>query len=260
MPGYRINNCETKEFDARDFPASAALGADNKPVKVETVEGVQTYIAYDMPGETKHANGLQIQRNYKNAVKAAGGVVIAEFGAYGSGKDLTDDIWGGGDRATVLKFNKGGKEIWTRVHPYNGGEGYALYIGEREATKQNIVVNDLIEKINKDGFISLYINFDTGKAAIKPDSFPQLDQVVAALKLAPKLKLEVGGHTDNVGTADSNLTLSDTRAKSVMKYPTDKGIAVSRVNAKGYGQTKPVADNRGEDGRANNRRVELVKR
>ena len=96
MPGYRINNCETKEFDARDFPASAALGADNKPVKVETVEGVQTYVVQEMPGETKRASGLKIQRNYQNAVKAAGGVVIAEFGAYGSGKDLSDDIWGGG--------------------------------------------------------------------------------------------------------------------------------------------------------------------
>ena len=260
MPGYRINSCETKQFDSRDFPASGALDADNKPVKVETVEGVQTYIVYDMPGETKHASGLQIQRNYQNAVRAAGGVVIAEYGAEDSGKQLNDDIWGAGDRATVLKLNKGGKEIWARVHPYNSGGGYALYIGEREAMQQDIVVNELIEKINKEGFISLYINFDTGKATIKPDSFSQLDQVVAALRQAPELKLEVGGHTDNVGTPDSNQTLSETRAKSVMKYLTDKGVAASRLTAKGYGQTSPVADNRSEDGRAKNRRVELVKK
>ena len=126
--------------------------------------------------------------------------------------------------------------------------------------KQNIVVNEVIDKINKDGFISLYINFDTGKAVIKADSFAQQDQLVAALKQAAELKLEVGGHTDNVGTAESNLTLSDARAKSVMKYLTDKGIAASRLTAKGYGQTSPVADNRGEDGRAKNRRVELTKK
>lgn len=260
MPGYRINTCEIKQFDAREFPASGALNADNKAVKVETVEGVQTFIVYDMPGETKTASGLQIQRNYLNAVKSAGGVVIAEYGAENSGKQFNDDTWGSGDRAAVFKLNKGGKEIWARIHPFNGGASYALYVGEREAMKQNIVVNEVIDKINKDGFISLYINFDTGKAVIKADSFAQLDQVVAALKQAAELKLKVGGHTDNVGTAESNLTLSDARAKSVMKYLTDKGIAVSRLTAKGYGQTSPVADNRGEDGRAKNRRVELTKK
>ena len=260
MPGYRINTCEIKQFDAREFPASGALNADNKAVKVETVEGVQTFLVYDMQGETKTASGLQIQRNHLNAVKSAGGVVIAEYGAENSGKQFNDDTWGSGDRAAVFKLNKGGKEIWARIHPFNAGASYALYVGEREAMKQNIVVNEVIDKINKDGFISLYINFDTGKAVIKADSFAQLDQVVAALKQAADLKLEVGGHTDNFGTAESNLTLSDARAKSVMKYLTDKGIAASRLTAKGYGQTSPVADNRGEDGRAKNRRVELTKK
>ncbi len=260
MPGYRINSCETKLFDAREFPASGALIADNKPVKAEVVEGVQTYIVYDAPGESKHASGLQIQRNYQNAVKAAGGVVIAEYGAEDSGKQLNDDTWGAGDRATVLKLSNGGKEIWARVHPYNGGGGYALYIGEREAMTQDIVANKLLEKINKEGTISLYINFDTGKATIKADSFAQLDQVVAALKNASTLKLEISGHTDSVGAAESNLALSDSRAKSVMKYLTDKGIVASRLSAKGYGQVNPVADNRSDEGRAKNRRVELTKK
>jgi outer membrane protein OmpA-like peptidoglycan-associated protein len=126
--------------------------------------------------------------------------------------------------------------------------------------KQDIVANELLDKINKDGFISLYINFDTGKGTIKPDSFPQLDQVVTALKLKPELNVEAGGHTDNVGSPASNLVLSETRAKSVMKYLTDKGIAGSRLTAKGYGQTRQVADNGSEEGRAKNRRVELVKK
>ncbi len=260
MPGYYINSCEIREFDSRDFPASGALDADNKPVKVETVEGTQTYIVYSAPSETTHASGLQIQRNYENAVKAAGGVVIASYGAEASGKQLNDDTWGAGDRATALKLNKGGKEIWAVVLPYNSGNGYALYIGERQAMKQDVVANELLDKLNSDGFISLYINFDTGKGTIKPDSFPQLDQVVAALKLAQTLKLEVGGHTDNVGTPASNLALSEARAKSVMTYLTGKGIAATRLTVKGYGQNNPVADNRSEEGRAKNRRVELVKK
>jgi outer membrane protein OmpA-like peptidoglycan-associated protein len=260
MPGYRINTCDTRKFDARDFPASAALDGDNKPVKVETVEGVQTYLVYDMPGETEHASPLQIQRNYQNAVVAAGGEVVAVYPAESSGKGLNDDTWGSGDRASVLRLNKGGREVWVQVHPYNGGSGYVLYIGEREVMQQAIATNDLLASINKDGYVALHINFDTGKASIKPDSFPQLDQVVAALKQAPALMLDICGHTDDVGTPASNQTLSETRASSVMKYLIDKGTAPSRLAAKGYGQTKPVADNRNEDGRAKNRRVELVKK
>lgn len=84
--------------------------------------------------------------------------------------------------------------------------------------------------------------------------------MVVALKQAPELKLEVGGRTDNIGAAESNLALSGARAKSVMKYLSDKGIASSALTAKGYGQTSPVADNRGKDGRAENRPVELTRK
>ena len=65
MPGYRINTCEIKEFDAREFPASSALNADTQAVKVETVEDVQTFIVYDMQGETKTASGLQILKSLR---------------------------------------------------------------------------------------------------------------------------------------------------------------------------------------------------
>lgn len=260
MPGYRINRCETKRFDARDFPADATLDADNKPAKSETIEGVQTYLAYDKPDDSEHASGLEIQRNYEQAIKAAGGTLIAKFGAEDSGKQLNDDTWGGGDHASVLKLEKAGKEIWVEVLPYNGGGGYVLYIAERQAMQQVVAVNELIDKIQKTGLISLYINFETGKATINPDSYKQLDEVVTALKQSSDLKLEVGGHTDNVGSPSANQTLSEARAQSVMKYLTGKGIDASRLTAKGYGQTVPIADNRTEDGRAKNRRVDLVKK
>jgi OmpA-OmpF porin, OOP family len=125
---------------------------------------------------------------------------------------------------------------------------------------QDIGVNELVDKLNKDGFLTLYINFDTGKATIKPDSDKSVDDAAAVLKAAPTLKIEVGGHTDNAGTPASNEKLSADRAQAVMAALVKRGVAASRLTAKGYGQNSPIADNRSEDGRAKNRRVELVKK
>jgi outer membrane protein OmpA-like peptidoglycan-associated protein len=146
------------------------------------------------------------------------------------------------------------------VHPANEGDNLTLYIMERASMKQEVVANELLDKMNKDGFVTLYINFETGKATINADSQPQLDQVAAMMKASSALKIEVGGHTDNVGDAASNQKLSEARAQSVMAALVQRGVAAARMTAKGYGQAVPIADNRSEDGRAKNRRVELVKK
>ena len=80
---------------------------------------------------------------------------------------------------------------------------------------------------------------------------------VQLLKDNPTVKIEISGHTDNVGKPSDNLTLSNNRAKSVVNYLITKGISAQRLVAKGYGETKPVADNKTEEGRAKNRRTEL---
>ncbi|HUP90883.1 MAG TPA: OmpA family protein, partial [Solimonas sp.] len=85
-------------------------------------------------------------------------------------------------------------------------------------------------------------------------------EVAKMLKSAPDLKLEVGGHTDNVGQPAANQKLSEARAQAVQAALVAQGIAAARLSAKGYGDTRPVADNRSEDGRAKNRRVELTKK
>jgi len=118
----------------------------------------------------------------------------------------------------------------------------------------------MLEALNKDGFMALYINFDAGKSDIKPESRPIVDQVVALLKGNPDLKLSIEGHTDNVGTPQDNKTLSEQRAKSLMNAIVGQGIAAARLSAVGWGQDRPIADNRSEDGRAKNRRVEIVKK
>ncbi len=100
-------------------------------------------------------------------------------------------------------------------------------------------------------------NFETGKATLEPESFTVLDELVAYLNRKVDEKIELGGHTDNVGSAAANLKLSDERANAVRNYLLAKGIDESRVTAKGYGMTVPIADNKTEEGRAQNRRTEV---
>ncbi|MCE4555707.1 OmpA family protein [Pelomonas cellulosilytica] len=113
--------------------------------------------------------------------------------------------------------------------------------------------------LQADGKIALYgLFFDTGKTDIKPDSNAQLDQMAALLKAQPALKVLIVGHTDNVGSIDANLTLSQGRAQAVVAALTQRGIAAGRLQARGVANFAPVASNAAEDGRARNRRVEMV--
>jgi len=100
-------------------------------------------------------------------------------------------------------------------------------------------------------------NFETGKAELKPESYTVLDELVAYLVRKEDERIELGGHTDNVGTAKSNLVLSEARANTVRAYIIMKGIDPLRVTAKGYGFSVPVAENSSPEGRALNRRTEV---
>jgi outer membrane protein OmpA-like peptidoglycan-associated protein/tetratricopeptide (TPR) repeat protein len=101
------------------------------------------------------------------------------------------------------------------------------------------------------------IFFDIRKFDLKPESQVELDRLVQLLNDNPTIKIEISGHTDNVGKPADNLVLSNNRAKAVTGYLISKGIAAQRLVAKGYGETKPVADNKTEEGKAKNRRTEL---
>ncbi len=101
------------------------------------------------------------------------------------------------------------------------------------------------------------VYFATNSAELMPASKATLDAAVATLKSRPNIRVEVAAHTDSRGRASYNLKLSDRRANSVMRYLIEHGIDASRLQAKGYGESMPVADNATEEGRAKNRRVEL---
>ena len=123
------------------------------------------------------------------------------------------------------------------------------------------VSGELRKGLAATGRVRLYgILFDTDKAAIKPESLPTLDEVVALMSAEPEWGITVEGHTDATGAAAHNQTLSEQRAASVKAYLVSKGVAEPRLTAAGFGASKPVADNATELGRAQNRRVELVRK
>ncbi|MEO6228396.1 MAG: OmpA family protein [Thermomonas sp.] len=147
----------------------------------------------------------------------------------------------------------------------NGRTGILIVAVEPKAREKKMVTvssGDMAKALAADGRISLYgIYFDTNKSTVKPDSKSTLEQIAALLKSQPTLRLGVVGHTDNVGGVAPNLKLSERRAAAIVTaLVEDYGIDESRLEASGAGMSKPVADNGSEQGRAKNRRVELVKR
>jgi outer membrane protein OmpA-like peptidoglycan-associated protein len=246
MPNYKITDATDQEFaDYRFFNGKNCT----------TVEGKRHYRAYTLKEDSKQSSELQISRNYSNSIKSMGGTIV--FDGQCSGSDCAENC---GGRMMVGKVIKGGSELWVEVVPFNDGNDYYLNVIMKEAMKQDVTASDMFDALNRDGHIALYINFDTGKATIKPESKPIIVQIVEMLKANAGLAVSVEGHTDNVGNPKSNKTLSDERAKTVVAAIVAQGIDAKRLSALGHGQDKPVADNKTEEGRAKNRRVELVKK
>lgn len=123
-----------------------------------------------------------------------------------------------------------------------------------------MTANDMFDALNREGHVALYINFDTGKSTIKSESQKVVDQIAEMMQNNPDLHISVEGHTDTVGDRAKNKALSEDRAKSVVACLVKQGIDAKRLSAAGFGQDKPTADNKTEEGRAKNRRVELVKK
>jgi OmpA-OmpF porin, OOP family len=266
VPGYSLTSCDTTDYQELKFnvgPSKPNPDGGEATTASVPVTGKFFKLTYTLDEGATRKSPLQLMRNFQNAVRAAGGSVEGEYLGWCQ-VGLDESIFQGGNNcanwSTTLKVVKGGKETWTLVHPGGDGEELTLYVMEREAMKQDVAVNELLDAMKKDGFVALHINFDTAKATIKPDSNALLDQAAAMLNMAPDLKIEVNGHTDNVGEAAANQKLSEARAQSVVAALAQRGVAAGRMTAKGLGQTVPVADNRTEEGRGKNRRVELVKR
>lgn len=229
------------------------LRLDNNKSEVKEGNLFVLDYAFNYDAGEKPKSPLQIIKNYENAIVKNGGKML-----YKNTNALDADL-----EATYYLSTKE-KEYWIKLFNFGGTpnevERFTLYVLEMESMKQEIKASEMFETINKDGFIALYINFETGKSDIKSESQPIVDQIVEMLKQNPDLKVSVEGHTDNVGSDKSNQTLSENRAKSVMNALVTGGIEKSRLSSKGWGATKPIEDNSTEDGRYKNRRVEIVKK
>jgi OmpA-OmpF porin, OOP family len=238
MPDFHISDYKDAEFNSYRF-----IGADAKAV---TIEGHKYYIEYRLNGGTSEPGELKIRKNVQEALKKIGGKVIF------------DDNF---NKTSTIVVQKDGKETWVEVRSYNNM--YRLNIVERGIMKQEIVANAeaMGNDINSTGHVSVYgIYFDSGKAEIKPESDTAIVQISKLLKNNESLKLYVVGHTDNVGTIDANMKLSKDRADAVVNTLTTKyGIPLVRLKSYGVASLAPVASNDKEEGRAKNRRVELVK-
>ncbi len=135
------------------------------------------------------------------------------------------------------------------------GDGVYDYLDKCPGTPKGAKVDNVGCVVS----ITLKVNFDTGKSVVKDEFLPEIELFANFMKNNPDIKVEIQGHTDNVGNADANLKLSEDRAKAVMRVIVDKfGISENRITSKGYGMTKPIESNDTPEGRAKNRRVEAV--
>jgi outer membrane protein OmpA-like peptidoglycan-associated protein len=238
MPHAFIYEC-SKNFNQVEIPVSTS---ETKPM-----EGMKTVVSYGYTEEENTAPSFfQIVKNYENAVAKFGGKKVYYSAEAGM---------------ATLFIHSDGKDIWVVLQDFAGTRAgnFQITALEIEAMKQEISANAILDELNAKGSIALYINFETGKSAIKPESQDIIDEVTKMLKESAALKVSIEGHTDNVGKADANKKLSNDRAASVLAALAGGGIDKTRMQSKGWGQEKPIADNSTEDGRAKNRRVEIVK-
>lgn len=264
-PGSRIQVYKQVEFDR--YPLALGV-ANHAPANIQQLEGRVTKIGYvNPPGRS----ALEIYRNYEDALLRAGFQKLWSCEAAACGRTMNWNAVNGlsasggpNDIRYLVVRGKVGDQVVSVAMAVNT-TGTTVHIVEAKAMDTGLVTAsaaDMAAGIERDGHISIYnIHFDTGRADIRPESRAALDEVAKLLRERPTLELLVVGHTDSTGGFDLNMRLSADRATAVVQALTSgHGIAASRLSGHGAGPLAPVASNRNEEGRAKNRRVDLVER
>lgn len=236
MTDMRIVACRMSPFDSQKFKTGKATDT--------TVEGKRVELRYTIQAGKEFPSPLAILRNHQQAIGKIGGTVLFEDKRY-----------------TWLKVAKDGKEVWAQVDTA-WGKGYMLIIIEKQAMVQEVVSSAELFKsgLSSSGHVEVPgIFFDSGKAVLKPESEAAVSEIAKLLRSDPALRVFVVGHTDNVASLDLNLKLSLARAEAVVQALVSRqGIEAGRLTGQGAGPLAPVASNATDEGRAKNRRVELV--
>ncbi len=277
FPGSIIDYYEVKKFDEYVLPLGKI--EESKLSKSERLEGKVTRIQYRAP---ENRSTLEIYRNYELELKKAGFETLftgagEELGnwpglIYQSLNPLRDNLkyYLQGDinqqRYLAAKLSRPEGDIYVSLYVSLGWYKWAMIqldVIEIEPMETGLVtvnVDAMAKEIDKTGHVAVYgIYFDTGKAEVKTESEPVLGEIANLLRLKPELKLVIVGHTDNVGDLTYNIKLSQDRAEAVVTTLVSKhGIDKNRLQFHGVGFLVPVASNKTEEGRAKNRRVELV--
>ncbi|MGD1107477.1 MAG: DUF4892 domain-containing protein, partial [Terracidiphilus sp.] len=249
---------------------------ENTITKNQHLEGKITRIVYVAPaGRTV----LEVFRNYQAALKNGGFETLFTCGPQGCGSTVANAYANSGDNADYwgpehgihyisAKLARPEGDVYVSLLIDNQGpdsranaELYVIEVKPMESGLITVNAASLANDINRTGHASVYgIYFDTGKADVKPESAATLSEIAKLIQGDPTLKLYVVGHTDNQGALDLNMDLSLRRAQAVLAALTTKyAVPAGRLKAYGCGPYAPVASNDTEDGRAKNRRVELVK-
>jgi len=282
-----IHGYKYQEFNEYLFPEGETYNDKKEGMKYQKsslIEGKLTRIYYIAP---KEASVAQVFRSYEKQLKKKGFTEI--FKCKGKGyscgynmpqmdnfkPELVKYAYKMGENNCYISMKRSGPKgdlyVSLLVFEYTfdfyrgryGRPIVQLDVIEAEPLAEDqievISADKIISQVNAEGRVALEgIYFDTNKTDLKAESAPAIEQIFKAMTGTGKLKLHVVGHTDNVGSFDHNMTLSKGRANAVKTALTKRGIAAQRLQANGVASLAPVASNNAEDGRAKNRRVELV--
>jgi outer membrane protein OmpA-like peptidoglycan-associated protein len=186
-------------------------------------------------------SNLAFVTSYATALTKAGWTIVQQ----GDGASATDVT-------LTARYTKNGRNIWAYLHN-TGAREYSIKVAD-------IGADDLGAKLAKTCHVAVYgVLYDYNKSTLKPESDGTLGQILGVMQKNAALKIEIQGHTDNVGGDAYNQTLSEARAKSVVNWLTRNGVPEARLTFKGYGKTQPVATNDTDEGRTKNRRVEVAR-
>ncbi|WP_041523885.1 OmpA family protein [Gilvimarinus agarilyticus] len=280
--GARIT--KYSETDFSEVLLATGIADENGDVPHLALEGKSTFIAYET---LKDQSTLQVFSNYQHALKKSGFDILFECERAECGDEQIENLWRGSAergrftsvidtdarkdddyRMLTAKKKSGNGEVFLSVmiskeSVYKGVEIVHDIVESAQMTTDRVSINTtyLTDSLAREGKVVLHgLNFASGKADILPSSQPALDVILSYLQSAPEQQFYVVGHTDTTGEHTFNMQLSKDRAESIRATLVEQGVAETRLLAAGVGAMTPISTNASENGRAYNRRVELVLR